>query len=39
MKKPAIALEGKTPESIMVTNDGMERVSDLLGQIGRGVVV
>jgi PHD/YefM family antitoxin component YafN of YafNO toxin-antitoxin module len=39
MKKPAIALEGKSPESMMVTKEGIQRVSDLLGQIGHGVVV
>lgn len=39
MKKPAIALEGESPESIMVTKEGINKVSDLLGQISHGVVV
>lgn len=33
MKKPAIALEGESPESMMVTKEGVQRVSDLLGKI------
>ncbi|MBU2022260.1 MAG: DUF2384 domain-containing protein [Gammaproteobacteria bacterium] len=39
IKAPALALGGKSPESIMVTKEGMKRVSDLLGQITHGVVV
>lgn len=38
MKKPAIALEGKSPESMMVTKEGIRRVSDLLGQIDHGFI-
>ncbi|MGB3385861.1 MAG: MbcA/ParS/Xre antitoxin family protein [Marinomonas sp.] len=38
MKKPAIALEGESPESIMVTKEGIQRVSDLLGQINHGFI-
>jgi antitoxin StbD len=39
IKSPALALGGKSPESIMVTKEGINRVSDLLGQISHGVVV
>ena len=39
IKSPALALGGKSPESIMVTKEGLNRVSDLLGQISHGVVV
>jgi antitoxin StbD len=38
MKKPAMALEGKSPESMMVTKEGIQRISDLLGQIDQGFV-
>ncbi|MGO3345957.1 MAG: antitoxin Xre/MbcA/ParS toxin-binding domain-containing protein [Marinomonas sp.] len=38
MKKPAIALEGESPESIMVTKEGIQRVSDLLGKIDHGFI-
>lgn len=38
MRKPAIALEDKSPESMMVTKEGMQRVSDLLGQIDHGFI-
>lgn len=38
MKKPAIALEGKSPESIMETKEGIQRVGDLLGQIDHGFI-
>ena len=33
IKAPALALDGKSPESIMVTKEGIIRVRDLLGQI------
>ncbi|MEP3350219.1 MAG: MbcA/ParS/Xre antitoxin family protein [Marinomonas sp.] len=39
IKAPALALGGKSPESIMVTKEGINRVRDLLGQISHGVVV
>ncbi|MCZ2722373.1 DUF2384 domain-containing protein [Marinomonas sp. 15G1-11] len=39
IKAPALALDGKSPESIMFTNEGINRVSDLLGQISHGIVV
>ncbi|WP_339718685.1 antitoxin Xre/MbcA/ParS toxin-binding domain-containing protein [Marinomonas primoryensis] len=39
IKTPALALDGKSPESIMVTKEGINRVRDLLGQISHGVVV
>jgi antitoxin StbD len=39
IKTPALALGGKSPESIMVTKEGINRVRDLLGQISHGVVV
>ena len=39
MKKPALALNGQSPESVMVTKEGMQRVSDLLGKIVHGVIV
>ena len=39
MKKPALALNGQSPESVMGTKEGMQRVSDLLGKIVHGVIV
>lgn len=39
IKAPALALDGKSPESIMVTKEGINTVRDLLGQISHGVVV
>ncbi|MCW8354601.1 MbcA/ParS/Xre antitoxin family protein [Marinomonas pontica] len=39
IKASALALGGKSPESIMVTKEGINRVRDLLGQISHGVVV
>jgi PHD/YefM family antitoxin component YafN of YafNO toxin-antitoxin module len=39
IKTPALALGGESPESIMVTKEGINRVRDLLGQISHGVVV
>lgn len=39
IKTPALALSGKSPESMMVTKEGINRVRDLLGQISHGVVV
>ena len=39
IKIPVLALGGKSPESIMVTKEGINRVRDLLGQISHGVVV
>ncbi|WP_100188698.1 antitoxin Xre/MbcA/ParS toxin-binding domain-containing protein [Marinomonas sp. BSi20584] len=36
---PALALGGKSPESILVTKEGINRVRDLLGQISHGVIV
>ena len=39
MQKPALALNGQSPESVMVTKEGMQRVSDLLGKIVHGVIV
>ncbi len=38
MKKPAIALEGKSPELMMETKEGIQRVSDLLGKIDHGFI-
>lgn len=38
MKKPAMALEGKSPESMMVTKEGIQRISDLLGQIDQSFI-
>ena len=38
VKKPAIALEGKTPELMMATKEGIQRVSDLLGKIDHGFI-
>lgn len=39
MKKPVLALNGQSPESVMVTKEGMQRVNDLLGKIIHGVIV
>ncbi|QUX97743.1 hypothetical protein C0J08_21045 [Marinomonas sp. CT5] len=39
IKAPALALGGKSPESIMATKEGINRVRDLIGQISHGVVV
>ncbi|SHG53050.1 putative toxin-antitoxin system antitoxin component, TIGR02293 family [Marinomonas polaris DSM 16579] len=39
IKTPVLALGGKSPESMMVTKEGINRVRDLLGQISHGVVV
>ncbi|MCZ2722363.1 MbcA/ParS/Xre antitoxin family protein [Marinomonas sp. 15G1-11] len=38
MKKPAIALEGKSPELMMATKEGIQQVSDLLGKIDHGFI-
>ncbi|WP_425542966.1 antitoxin Xre/MbcA/ParS toxin-binding domain-containing protein [Marinomonas arenicola] len=39
IKKPALALGGEAPESVMVTKEGMQRASDLLGKIRHGVII
>lgn len=39
IKAPALTLDGKSPESIMITKEGIIRVRDLLGQISHGVIV
>ena len=39
MKKPALALGGETPEAIMITDEGINKVSDLLGRINHGLIM
>jgi antitoxin StbD len=39
MRKPALALNRQSPESVMATKEGMQRVSDFLGKIVHGVIV